>query len=288
MRNAFLAVVLVLVAAGCQPAATPAPASKVVSLAKGTPVELMLAKQIDAGAAQEGEFVPLLVAKDVCDADGNVLIPKGSVVTGEVKNSRSEGTLSGLMNRPARLDIAIKEVQLPNQVVASLAADPEKPDEVYRFTRENTGKPSGDDAKIEDLLKDEVNRQLAEKLSSAFNGQTPDLSTPEAKEALSHFASELGLNDTKKLLDSGKGDVQKISGAIDRLQHGDISGLMSGDLTLTLSSITELANLAGGLGDRLSRTLKGRTIHAYPGTTVRAYLKDNFSTAVVADNRIRS
>jgi len=281
MRNIVLAIGFAALLVGCSsPAPEVTTIAKKVEVAKGTTVDLVLAKQIDAGSTREGDYVPFLVANDVRDGEGNLILAKGSVVKAEVQSSRGEGSLSGLMNRPARLDVILKEVQAVDGTPVVLVADNDKPDDPYRFTRENTGKPGVDSAKVDDLLKDETNRQLAEKLSAAFNGQTPDLFTPEAKEAMSKFASELGLNDTKKLLEKGQGDCEKISGAIERLQHGDLSGLTKGDLSLTLGSVVELANLAGGLGDRVSRSLKGRTIRAYPGTAVRAFIKDTYTVTV--------
>ena len=103
-----------------------------------------------------------------------------------------------------------------------------------------------------------MNRQVAEKLSAAFEGQSPDLSTPEAKEALNKFANELGLNDTKKLIDSGKADYGQLANTIQRLQKGDYSGLTKGDLSLNLNSVMELANLAGGLGPVTPLRVYGR------------------------------
>src|SRR5688572_26788030 len=97
---------LVILLAGCsapvnQQAATP------IVVPKGAPVALVLAKQLNAGEAKEGEFVPLLVFEDVKIA-GRTAIPKGTLAEGEVTWSRSEGTLSGLVNTPARLEIKLK------------------------------------------------------------------------------------------------------------------------------------------------------------------------------------
>ena len=276
MRSLLAALVLIGAVVGCNSPAPEIPAAepKVLMLEQGTPVDLILAKQINAGSTNEGESVPMLVSEDVKDAQGNTLIPKGAIATGVVTTPRSEGPLSGLMNRPARLEVELTGFDAPDGTHIDVNTDEERKETIYKFTRENTGKPSADENKIDDLLKDEMNRQVAEKLSAAFEGQSPDLSTPEAKEALNKFANELGLNDTKKLIDSGKADYGQLANTIQRLQKGDYSGLTKGDLSLNLNSVMELANLAGGLGSRLSRSLKGRTIHAYPGTPLRVYVRN--------------
>jgi hypothetical protein len=263
---ALLPLVFVLGCAKPEAVVTAAP----ITVSKGTAIPLMLAKQLNAGEAKEGDYVPLLVAENVI-VNGSTVIPKGTLAEGEVTWSRSEGSLSGLMNQPARLEVRIKGLKLDSGSVA-LCALQEEPDKPYAFTRENTGKPVTDEAKVEELLKDELNRQLAEKLADLFDGKTPDMSTPDAQAALQKIAGEMGLNDTSKLLAQGQSNVGQIAGTIERLQRGDISGIAKGDLSLSLGAVMELANLAGGLGDKLSRSLKGRTIRAYPGTRLEVFV----------------
>lgn len=245
-------------------------ASAPVIVRAGTPVHLILAKQLNAGDTKQGEFVPLLVADDVL-VDGRIAIPKGSLATGKVTWSRSEGTLSGLMNQPARLEITLESLRLNGDSIG-LAADPSDSNKPFAFGRDNTGRPPSDDAKIESVLKDELNRQLAEKITELFDGKSPDLSTPESQVALERIAGEMGLQNTQNLIEGGKANVGQIASTIERLQRGDISSLARGDLSLSLGTVMELADLAGGLGSRISRSLKGRTIRAYPGTRVEAFI----------------
>lgn len=252
-----------LVLAGCSATVTKEVVPVKHPLEKGTPVSLILAKQLNAGSSKEGEVVPLLVAEDVLAPDGSVIIAKGTPAKGEVSWSRSEGTLSSLMNRPARLVIRLQSIEGTTPVPLCANKDTGAPE--YELTRENTGVPGGDRPDLDDLLKDEASRRIAEALNDAFEGKTVDLSTPDAKAALDQIATKMGLTETRKA------DLGQVSGTIDRLQHGDFSGLAKGDVSLTLGAVMELANLAGGLGSKISRSLKGRTICAYPGTKVEAY-----------------
>lgn len=267
----------ILIIAGCAktPEVPDVPVAP-VTVNKGTRVPLLLAKQLNAGEADSGDYVPFLVAEDVV-SEGRIVIPKGTLVEGEVTWSRSEGTLSGFMNQPARLEVKIKSLQIGEKSVA-LATSEEDPEKAFAFTRDNTGRPSTDDTKVDEVLKDELNRQLAEKLTELFDGKSPDLSTPDSKLALQKIAGEMGLNDTKRLLNGGQDRVSQLATTIERLQKGDLQGVASGDLSLSLNSVMELANLVGGLGDKLSRTLKGRTIRAYPGTRIEVVIAEPFTT----------
>ncbi len=253
---------------GCSP--MPAAEPKLVELKAGTPVSLILAKQMSAGEAKEGEMVPFLVGEDIRQ-DGATIIPKGSIAKAEVTWSRSEGTLGGLTNRPARLEVRLIDIQ-NDGILIPIAASADGRVGPISFTRDNTGKPEVDEAKVEELLKVEANRHLAEKLAELFDGKSPDLSGEEAQKALQEFAKQLELGDTQKLMANGESNLNSISQTISRLQKGDLTGIASGDLSLSLSSVLELANLAGGLGDRVSRSLKGRTIRAYPGTRIDAFV----------------
>ncbi len=264
----MLGLSLLIAIAGCT--AQEPVKQQALTLPAGTTIPLVLAKDLRAGDAKEGEYVPFIVATDVKVGD-KVAVPKGTLAQGKVVWSRSEGTLSGLMNQPARLEVKLETLKLASGEVA-IACDPKKPDEPYAFTRENTGKPSADETKLDELLKTEMNLRLAEKLNQVFEGKSPDFSTQESQEALTAIANEMGLNDTRRLLSEGKSNVGQITSTIERLQRGDLSGIATGDLSLSLGAVMELANLVGGLGDRVSRALKGRTIHAYPGTKIEAYL----------------
>ena len=262
----------IAVVAGCA-VQDPAKQVKPLTIPKSTKVELVLAKHLSAGEAKEGDFVPFIVSRDVI-VDGRVAIPKGALAEGKVSWSRSEGSLSGLVNEPARLEVKFDSLKLGAKS-AQLVADLEDPAKAYAFTRENTGTPDSNDEKLDELLKTEANRRLAEKFDELFAGKSPDLSGTEAEEALRTIAGELGMTETQRIISNGKSNAGQIANTIERLQRGDISSIARGDLTLSLNAVMELANLVGGLGSRLSRALKGRTIHAYPGTVVEAYLAES-------------
>jgi len=280
VKSLLGSIVFVIALCGCKPPATLiAPETTLKALPRGQSIPLVLATNLNAGEAKEGQEVALLVAEDV-KVDGQIVIPKGTPAKGEVSWSRSEGTLSGMMGQPARLEVKIKELEL-SQESLQLATDENEPSKPYSFTRSNTGNSVTPHLGVDHLLKEEATRQVLEKLDKAFNGESVDLNSDEGKKALIEIARQSGLSDTQKLLDSGKGDIGQLQDVISRLQRGDVSGLAKGDLSLSLNSVLELANLVGGLGDRLSRTLKGRTIHASAGTPVTAFAAESKSLPAV-------
>ncbi|MBX3120248.1 MAG: hypothetical protein KF784_14375 [Fimbriimonadaceae bacterium] len=251
-----------------------------VTLTKGQPVQLMLAKRLDAGSCKQGDYVPLLVAEDLQDAAGNIVFPRGSVVDGEVTWSRSEGTLSGVMGQPARLEIKLKGLKLDSNHFVALCADADDSEKAYAFNRSNTGVAGTESTRLEQLLQEEVSRQTLEKVSMMFNGEDVDLDSEESKAALDRIAQELGLNQTKRTVESGRSGISGVNDSIRQLQKGNLLTLANGEGALALGAVMELANLAGQVGGKLSASLKGRTIRAYPGTRLTAYVTEDSKVTI--------
>jgi len=264
---------IILCSVGCgnpgQESQTTAPAQ--VQVPAGTEIPLVLIKNLRAGESQEGDSVPFLVSEDVL-VDGKVVVAKGTTVTGKVTWSRSEGTLSGLMNQPARLEVSFNDLALPSGGLA-VAANLDDPEHAYAFTRENTSRESASDPKLDELVADEAKKQVAEKLNQMFDGKEVTLDSSDTRKALKEIVDSMGMGETQKLLQGPDSNLNQLQSTVGRLQRGDLSAIAKGDLSLSLNSVLELANLAGGLGDRLARSLKGRTIHALAGTRLTVKVK---------------
>lgn len=243
-----------------------------VQVPAGTEIPLVLIKNLRAGEAQEGDPVPFLVSDDVMVA-GKLIVAKGTTVAGKVTWSRSEGTLSGLMNQPARLEVAFNDLALPSGRLA-VVASMEDPERAYAFNRENTSQKSPNDPKLDELVADEAKKQVAEKLNQMFDGKEVTLDSSESRKALKEIVDSMGMGETQKLLQGPESNLNQLQSTVGRLQRGDLSAIAKGDLSLSLNSVLELANLAGGLGDRLERSLKGRTIHALAGTRLTVKVKN--------------
>ncbi len=287
MRKVWIFGALSLIVAGCNNSGTNQSHSSAgvtdpnlinVSLTKGQPVELMLAKRLDAGSCKEGDYVPLIVAEDVKDATGTVGIPKGTVVDGEVAWSRSEGTLSGMVGQPARLEIRVKGAKLDEAHTIPLCASVEDPEKAYAFTRDNTGLPGSETIQLDAILKDEAKRQALEQLNKAMSGEEVALESTETQMAIQRIAQELNLSETQKLVESSGSSWIGLSSSLKDLQKGNLLSIAGGEGTLAVGAAMELINLAGQVGGQITDKLKGRTIRAFPGTRVTVYL--------VADQKI--
>lgn len=277
---------LLWMAAGCQKTPTsaePGPESAAksaepgpIELPAGTRVPLRLLATLEAGRAKEGAPVVLMVAEDVKGADGRVAIRQGALARGEVVWSRSEGTLSGLLGEPARLHVRLDKVLAVDGSELALAADRNDADRPYEFTRANTRPPS-QPARLESALQDDEVRQLAEQLAMAYAGEqdTDFLRDEGSRAALNRLAEQLSLNETRRLLGAGSQPANRLGSALDLVRRGDIRALAAGDAALGLAAVGELANVAGQVGSRFSRMLRGRTIRAFAGTEVEAFLAED-------------
>ncbi|HZH98190.1 MAG TPA: hypothetical protein VEX38_04400 [Fimbriimonadaceae bacterium] len=245
---------------------------KAVSLAPGTELDLMLLTQLDAGSSKEGQQVPLMVVKDI-KVDDEVVIPRGAAAKGKVAWSRSEGTLSALVNRPARLAVSLDEVQAADGAWIKLSAEQSlKPDATYQFTRENTSDIDFRE-KLSSLWGKQDTQKLLLNIHDAFqSGSEPDYEAIKDPAALKQLAEELKLESTSKLIDQGKLDTA--NQILDQVRRGNLVTLAAGDLALAAGAVVELAHLARAIDGRISRMLKGRTIRAHVGTVIKGYVAE--------------
>jgi hypothetical protein len=177
--------------------------------------------------------------------------------------------LSGLMNKPARLEVKFVEVKTVDGQTLRLAANTTGADDGHDFTRSNTGKV--DLAERLDRIKGDADVQstLKQIQDSFTTGKAPDFSDPKSKEALAKIAKEL---DLKSLGDAVAQDrapeIAEFMGSANKAKT-TVGAFSSGNLTF--AAVMELADVAGDVGSKLSQMIRGRTIRAYPGTEVTAY-----------------
>lgn len=264
----------VMLVAGCaSESAAPKTATRNVRLEKGTEVRLILLRQISAGSTREGTVVPFMVADDVTDSRGDVLIEKGTIAEGEVAWSRSEGTLSGLLNEPARLTVRLKRTRGAGGETIELVADQQRPEEAYAFNRDNTGL---DEARISSTAMVQLSdSEIARKLDAAINqffetGEVSPLNLDvEARDWLRRLGRENGMVALDESLEKGGSDLEKV---MRHVRDGSITKLAGSELMLAVSAVQELGRLANSIESGLTSKLKGRTIKAYVGTRVNAFV----------------
>lgn len=241
------------------------------TVVQGATVPLILMREIEAGKAKEGDEVLFIVAEDIKARDGGIAIAKGAAVKATVTQSRGENMLSGITNRPARLSVKFDEVKaVDGQVIPLSASVAGGGDAMHSFTRANTGKQDVIE-KLEKLSADDEVRKTFDQIKDSFSeGKAPDFNDPKTKEALAKISKEL---DLKAL---GKAIAEDRAGEVaDALRSTRDIGSAARALTsgsVTLSAVMELAGVVGDVGGKFSRVLGGRSIKAYPGTEVMAYV----------------
>ncbi len=256
--------VSVLLVVGCKSSNTGpgSPQTSVVTLPGGTSVPLRLATSLHAGREKEGNHVLLVVDQDVL-SNGIVVVPKGTVVMGSISQSRSEGTLSSLMNQPARLAVKVPVLTVQG---SDVALELEKGDE-FEFDRANTSVASIDlKRQLEDPKSRELLVQLVQSLDSANVSAALE---GTAEESLREVAESCGLTELAKASSLQKDSVRTMLDSLSTPQG--IARLASGgDLELALQATSQLIRLGESAADRLGKSLKGRTIRAPIGMRIEA------------------
>lgn len=272
---ALLFLALLIVGCGQEGVVTPGVAEKQerLQIPAGTQVKLVLLRQLESGKSKQDDNVPFAVAADVKDAQGRVLIPKGSYATASVVASRGEGAISAaILNEPARLSIKFEKLYLSDGRTFSLAANRDKPDEPLQLTRDNTSPDSNDGPDVEALVKGEAQKAALETLTQSF--EEGRLEIPADRQAeLEALLQSARLPATDELIKQGKlGDALSM---IDRLKDAKtidllVSGASPATIGLALEAVSEMAKLGGRGVDYLKGRFKGRNIRALPGSEFEA------------------
>jgi len=275
MRRPAILLTLAVAAASAVGQTPPAePAKAEAELASGTALKAILLRELVSGDAEEGSEVPLMVAEDVKDAQGRVLIKKGAPVRARVTNSRREGSLGALTNQPARLSMTFTCTVAADGQPVTLCAKVEKPDEAFSLTRENTGrvKPSPE---LLALLEDQRNQAILTAVNQVFMGGNAVLfEKQENRDQLAKLAEKLNLPHLRSLAQQNQiGRAQIFLNKMKQVTSmNTVTSLLDGGTVGTVSALMEMAGVANHVGGRLSRTIGGRNIKAYVGTTVTAYV----------------
>ena len=186
-------------------------------------------------------------------------LPEMSPADATVAESRAEGTLGGLMNRPARLNLTLGSMTAPDGTCVPLSADAREAKD-FELDRANTGRPDVPQREPEEV---DVSTGVAVQ-SLIEKGESGGLDPKQVGD----LARKLGMEGTARLADAGRlGDAQALIRKV--REGGAVAGLASGG---TVAAAMEMVSLAGDVGHHLGRALGGRNIRAYPGTVVPAFV----------------
>lgn len=240
-----------------------------INLAAGTKIPLTLMQELESGGTPTGTKVSFMVNRDV-QSDGTIAIPKGSVVIGEVSWSRREGSLDGLMQRPARLNLKFKEAVLADGKTVPIGGSPDSDE--FEFNRDNTTPDQQPEAAAENPAVEEALTKLRTKLLES----DPDLREEDLSPLLEGLAGNLKLQSTERILKQK--ELAEVNQLLKQLKGtGGVASLATGQAELAIAAVQELAQVANGVGRRMDRMLRGRNIKAYMGTEIELVVRDSAS-----------
>jgi hypothetical protein len=245
------------------------------AVAKGVEIPLILIQEIQAGATAVGTVVPYMATQDVIDSQGNVVIKRGAIAYGKIVRSRGEGSLSALVNQPARLEITIYSVDgIDGSKIELSAVKDGAQSDPYELNRTNTGKLEGCEKLDQAWDKGDNQKDLVSLARLVQSSKNSDLSAnPATADLLKKLSADLDLKAAAGLKD--KGDIDKVARMLGQIANGQTNLGALGQAPLgQIGALIELTKVVGYVGNRLGDALKGRTIRAHVGTPLKAYVVD--------------
>jgi hypothetical protein len=137
-------------------------------------------------------------------------------------------------------------------------------DDRYHFTGDNTGFERASD-ELEKILADEASKKSLQQMLEGLAG----IDMGDSK-IVTMLAERLNLGSMKKLAETNS--LNDLVGALKGIAAGELTRIATGQTTLVIEAIAELAGIRKTVGDRISGLFKGRNIKAFPGTPVTAYV----------------
>lgn len=238
-------------------------------------IKLTLLRPLESGKSKVNANVPFVVATDVVDGSGAVMIAKGSYAVGTVVASRAEGPLSAaVFDRPARLAIRFDFVFDAQGNPLPIVASRQKPKEPLRLSRDYTAAEFDADQRVAQELKDAKHRQLLEKLVSVLSEGGFNPTKTEAAD-LERILANLELQETAGIIREGK--LQELLATMRRLTNARTSRTLLANTSFkavpsALNAVSEVVKLGTRGVGFLKGRLKGRNIRAFPGCDFTAFL----------------
>jgi hypothetical protein len=247
----------------------PTPTSE---LKAGTRVKLLTLSQLDSGKTKEDQTYPMVVAEDVKDGAGRVLIEAGTVLTGTITRSRGGSLAATLVNQPARLEGTFGSVKTIDGQSVPLSPSDKDPKAFYAFGKgSSTDKDAGD--ALQAIWTHPEAQKSLEQLKAKFQGEKVDIAAPDIKKILADSAKYMDLPNTSNLLNgTNRGsDLTQMSDSMDKVVDGNFKGMSGMELVTAAMALGEMGKLVESVDKTLRNTIKGRSISVTPGTPLDAY-----------------
>jgi len=236
------------------------------------PVKLILLKELSSGATAQGSVVPFIVAEDVKDSSGSVLVKAGTPAFGQVVSSRREGALSAsVLDRPARLSIKLLQTQGADNKPLNLSF----PNNIKELTRENSTEAAINPG-IAAAWKDPQKRAIAEKLVKLYTGESAQALTAQEQSTLINDAKKLSLEQTAQLVQNNK--LAPLAEFLHNLRAAQTSALALNatapgiEPLALIGAVQELNQLTRAGRGYLGKRVAGRNILAPAGLVLDAYV----------------
>ena len=248
----------------------PTPTSE---LKAGTRIKLLTLAQLDSGKSKVDQSFPMVVAEDVKDGAGRVLVEAGTILTGKITRSRGGSLASTLVNQPARLEGTFGSVKTIDGQSVPLSPDAKDPKGFYAFGRGSSSEKDAGDA-LEAIWTHPESQKSLEQLKAKLQGEKVDLSAPDMRKVLGDAADHMDLPNTRNLL-NGSGnsdkDLTHMSESMDKVMDGNFKGMSGVELVTAAMALGEMGKVVESVDKTLRNTLKGRGISVPPGTPMDAY-----------------
>ncbi len=249
-------------------------------LPEGAEVSLILLKEISSGGSREGEVVPFLVSEDVRDAQGNVVISRGTIAYGKVTRSRGATVFTALVNQPARLSLAFDKTFDVVGGEVPLASRKGEPGAVLEITRASVSKEKAHHA-LDQLLASQDTKELLQRFEESF--RAGNLSRETIEEFFEKTEAHLKMPSMRRLLEE-KG-ANGLRDLLNDLQRGDVTRIADVDTVLLISALSEITEVVEDVQSRLRGIFKGPNIKAPVGTPFKAYVAEPIRIRILKEER---
>lgn len=240
----------------------------------GTPIRLMVLRDVGSDTSYPGDIVPCVVTEDVL-VDGRLAVAEGTMAFAKVISSRREGALSAsLFDKPARLVIVFEHMRDIDGDALELVAKPGGSGEL-QVTRELTvGSTPAEFREIKIAWEDSSTRPVMQKIRRLFADQAAQLTQKEAETLIAHNVRLPFVQDAIR-----HGLYGQVSGLIRDLKRGRVveAFLSVSQATrpalVAVRAVRELGRLSGGIGNYFGGRFKGRNIRCSAGVQLTVFVR---------------
>jgi hypothetical protein len=238
----------------------------------GTPVKVMLLRDISSTTSRIGDLVPMVVTEDV-RCDSKVVISEGTMAFAKVKSCRREGALSAtLFDKPARLCLSLEHMRDDGGREVKLVPKPGKSGELQIVREMTVRAPRAEARDIEAAWENTTTRPVMDKVRRLFSDQAVTFSKGEAETLIEH---NVPMPIVQQAIRAGAFD--QVLGFIADLKHGRVLEALLSVTPVTrpalicVRAVRELGRLSGGIGNYINGRFKGRNIRCSAGVELIVY-----------------